>query len=437
MAKKPAAVVIAAAAADLVAINTAPSAVSDDLAAVTILSMAVSLQMPPNDNHPNKMPFKGILTRIDEPSDSAPHGSGGRRILVTRAAAEGALSSLLGMAVGLRYDFKGHDPQNKVGLITGAEIVGNAINIEGFIYASDFPNEALNIHRQQARLGFSFEALIAWEVGDGDPAVATKCIFTGAAILLKTDAAYKSTAIAAAAAKETTMEDVTAAVTAAMQALMGPVTEQLTALKASQDAQSAAIEELKKGAPSPHAAVIAKVDPHAARLEAAAAQLEADGISGFHLRRVAAAMRADAAIGMMPRDLHDGAPPPHQQQAPAAAPAFKIEDAPEYKAVVTAAAAQALELKAAQDAIASQGTILKDMKAAADADRTPPQRRTMTPEVLGVLNRMGMEAPGEADTGGIAVHKIDAAMDQMKGSLSTEDRIRFKTILSRNGIVAQ
>lgn len=419
----------------LVAVNTDPVVeIQADPAAVTILSMAVSLQIPTGD-HPNKMPFKGILTRIDQPSDSAPNGSGGKRILITRAAAEAALPSLLGMGVGLKSDMKGHNPQNKVGLITAATIDGNAITIEGFIYANDFPLEALNIHRRQADLGFSFEALIAWEASDADPVVAKSCIFTGAAILLKNDAAYKSTAIAAAASEEHNMTEISEAVTAAVLAAMTPVTDQLTALKASADAQNAAIEELKKGAPSPHAAVIAKVDPHAARLETAATQLEADGISGFQLRRVAAAMRADAAIGMMPRDLHD-----HGIAAPAIAPVVqpttvKIEETPEYKALKASSDAQALLLQTAADAIAAQGTQLRDIKAGLDANRPGPQRRTVTPEVLGVLNRIGLEDPGEAGKP-LTRHGIDAAMDQMKGTMTTEQRIQMKTLLARNGMVA-
>ena len=49
---------------------------------------AMSLNVPETPGHPNKLPFKGILTRIDEPSDAAPDGSNGKRVLLTRAAAE-------------------------------------------------------------------------------------------------------------------------------------------------------------------------------------------------------------------------------------------------------------------------------------------------------------------------------------------------------------
>lgn len=417
------------AAVDIKAIDTDNG--EPQIAVVTIEAMAVSLQMPVDAEHPNRMPFSGILTRIDEASDSPPNGTNGKRILITRAAAEGALKSLLGMGVGIKRGLDGHNPQNKVGLITAATIDGNAIHIEGFIYAADFPAEALRIHLRQSDLGFSFEAQqLRVESVETDPVVVTSCIFTGAAILFKNDAAYKTTAIAAAAAKEYDMTEISDAVTAAVQAAFAPMTEQMTALRASQDAQNAAIEELKKGAPSPHAAVIAKIEPHAVRLEAAAAQLEQDGVSGFHLRRVAAAMRADAAVGMMPRDLHDSAPVAQMQ--PVAA--IRVEETPEYRAIKAASDAQALELKAARDAIEAQGTMLKDMKAASDALRDPPTRKTLTPEVNAVLTRMGLSEPGQGD-GFIPMHKVDAAMDQMKDKLGTTDRIRFKTMLARDGVI--
>jgi hypothetical protein len=68
-----------------------------------IFSFAPSLQARsldiPTNGHPNKMPFSGVLTKLDQPSDTAPSGSGGKRIVLTKRAAEAALDTLLGMAV--------------------------------------------------------------------------------------------------------------------------------------------------------------------------------------------------------------------------------------------------------------------------------------------------------------------------------------------------
>ena len=160
---------------------------------------AMALNMPRIDNHPNKMPFSGVLTRLDTPSDGCPHGTGGRKIIVTKEAGQRALGSLLGMACGVRDDFTGHDARHKVGLITGARIEGNALLVDGFIYRDDFPTEARLIKEQQANLGFSFEARNI-DVADmrSDPLEVVDLVFTGAAIMLKNIAAYTQTSLAAA-----------------------------------------------------------------------------------------------------------------------------------------------------------------------------------------------------------------------------------------------
>ena len=119
----------------------------------TLSINARSLNIP-DSAHPNKLPFSGVLTRIDEPSDSPPEGSNGRRVLVTRAAAERALDSLLGM--GVNYNPDGHSPQEKVGVIFGSEIVGNELHIHGAIYAADFPDATAAIRANKDKLGFSF-----------------------------------------------------------------------------------------------------------------------------------------------------------------------------------------------------------------------------------------------------------------------------------------
>lgn len=406
--------------------------------------MAMSITLPHVDNHPNKMQFSGVLTRIDEPSDRAPHGSGGKKVMITRAAAENALASLLGMGVDLTKGFTGHDAQKKVGIITAARIDGNAINIEGFIYAADFPHEALRVKMEQADLGFSFEARdLDVEDINADPLVVTACMFTGAAILLKNDAAYTTTALAAAAAKEHEMTEAVDAVKALLAEALKPISDTLAA-------QAAAIDEMKKQPNVVMAvnAAMSKVEPHAARLEAAAEKMEQEGVGAagsqghvHHLRRMADSMRADAARGKIPDSYHDSGAywamaqqQQAQQLAATAAPlqAVKVEETPEFKALQ--AAFDAEKTKSA-DAIAAMDTKIKDIQAAANAQRTTPDRKTMTPEVLGVLSRLGIgETPENGGT--VPIGKIDAAFAQMGASMSTEARIRMKKVLADAGVIA-
>jgi hypothetical protein len=100
-------------------------------------SMAV--EMPEVEGHPNRVEFRGVLTVIDIPSQKPPAGSGGKRVILTKKAAEAALPSLLGMAVDYAPSFDRHDVRRKVGVITQADIVGRNLEVAGYLYAKDFP----------------------------------------------------------------------------------------------------------------------------------------------------------------------------------------------------------------------------------------------------------------------------------------------------------
>lgn len=234
---------------------------------------AMALVVPDVQDHPNRMPFSGVLTRVGIPSDNAPHGSSGKRVLLTAEAAEAALDSLALMAVDYTPNFDGHDVRAKIGVITGATVEGSDLRIEGFIYAADFPEEAAEIKANKNALGFSFEAQkILVEDLESDPLVITACVFTGAAILLKDKAAYITTSLAASAENAPaaiedfpmTKEELEAVLSAALK----PVTERLDKVEASHNELGSKIEAGKE--------LHAKVAPHADTLRACAASKRAD-----------------------------------------------------------------------------------------------------------------------------------------------------------------
>jgi hypothetical protein len=196
---------------------------------ISLESMA--LEMPHVADHPNRVPFRGVLTFIDSPSDKPPSGARGHRVLLTRAATEKALPSLLGMAIDYAPSLDRHDARRKIGVITSAEIADVAAHasasvepqpshrnpspvtrypapnaelvISGFLYAKDFP-EVVKELRSGGRTvhGMSYEIADAhisdlnagiWEV--------TEFTFTGAALLKRDKAAYRNTWIELAAAE--------------------------------------------------------------------------------------------------------------------------------------------------------------------------------------------------------------------------------------------
>ena len=366
--------------------------------------------------HPNKMPFNGVLTRVDVPSDSAPNGSSGKRVQVTRLAAERALPTLIGMGVNFGATMVAHSLKSVVGIIEAASLEGNDIRISGYVFAKNFPGEASTIKAQQHKLGFSYELdVLDIESSTADPMVITDCVFTGAAILLRDKAAYLNTSLAASAAKEFIMDKETQdAITNAVTAAIKPVTEQVTSLAAS-------VDDLKKNPVQIAAAnMLPKVEPHAARLEAAADKMESDGIGASDnmghakiLRNMASDMRSSAARGEMPSRF--------------------------YGAMMASAApvAESPEVKALKDEIASMGTKIADLQASKVAASPAPPRPTEKTERAAVphtaqtiLASKGIELPYN-DDGGINVGKLDAAFDAAR--ISADQSRMIKSTLLASG----
>ena len=159
---------------------------------------AMAVDFPEVAGHPNRLPFEGCLTLVDVPSDKAPSGARGHRVVLTRAAAELALPSLLGMAVDYKAGWDGHDARQKCGIITSAHLEGTRLLVGGFLFARDYPEMEAKVGRLTAgmdtAMGMSYELADA-HVADMREAVwrLTRATFTGAAILLREKAAYRAT----------------------------------------------------------------------------------------------------------------------------------------------------------------------------------------------------------------------------------------------------
>ncbi len=159
---------------------------------------AMALEIPDWPEHPNRVPFSGVLTRVECASDKAPVGAAGHRVKLPRAVAERALASLLGMAVDYAPGLRGHDVRRKIGVITRAEIADDRLEVSGYLYGKDFPEILRELRARRERLGMSYEvtsvrvkdtAADVWELEN--------VVFTGAAILERSAAAYEATSLAA------------------------------------------------------------------------------------------------------------------------------------------------------------------------------------------------------------------------------------------------
>jgi hypothetical protein len=156
---------------------------------------AMAVEFPVVHGHPNRLPFEGVLTLIDTPSDKAPSGARGHRVILTREAAEQGLPSLLGMAVDFKSGWDGHDARQKCGIITAVQIEGSRLTVAGYLYARDYPELEAQIHASgRAEMGMSYELADAHVADLRAPIwTLTRATFTGAAILLREKAAYRAT----------------------------------------------------------------------------------------------------------------------------------------------------------------------------------------------------------------------------------------------------
>jgi hypothetical protein len=177
---------------------------------------SMAIEMPAVEGHPNRIGFRGVLTLVDVPSDRPPAGARGRRVVLTRKAAEAALPSLLGMGLDYAPLLDRHDVRRKVGVITRAELVGRSLELGGYLFARDFPEIVDEIKRASRRRGASGGASsqpagarttgvppslgMSYEITDARIAdmsaqvwTLTAVTFTGAAVLRRDKAAYRKT----------------------------------------------------------------------------------------------------------------------------------------------------------------------------------------------------------------------------------------------------
>lgn len=405
---------------------------------IKAMSMDVSLAAMslavPTDDHPNRMPFSGCLVWLDEPSDKPPHGAGGRLVVMTEAAAKKAIPTLLGMGVNYTPNLSGHDKQAKIGIITEAEIQSDPTNsarrgvyISGFIYAADFPNAAARIRADKDALGFSFETTDTMSADPGaDILEITSCVFTGAAILRKDKAAYSTTSLAAHAEGQPQDDDMTPEeLAAALAAALKPTADTLTTITGRLDKIEAAQADPKNLAAANQ---LHLVEPHAKALESCADGMTAAGIGGHEsrghavlARKMAAHMRASAAMGELPHIYRD-------HDFFASANGEKKEGGADTAAITAAVEAAVKPLK---DALASNETIIKDLKASAERNAEAPARKTLSPEITALLTKLDIKASAD---GKLTVAQVDQVLDAQK--LEGTERFAAKLRLQAQGLIA-
>jgi hypothetical protein len=358
------------------------------------------------------VPFSGILTRVDEPSDNPVGGTDNKHVYIPKEVAEEALHTLLGMAVDFTDHLDGHDPQQKIGLITEAWIEGSAVHISGFFWGGDFPMQVKAIQGAKGSLGFSYEAEARVRSLDDDPLVVESLAFTGAAVLQKDKAAYTTTSLSAKSARDSEKER--------EQMELKDLQDAITKLAASVETIGKEVAEVKKTQVTA-ASVNHLVKPHADAMRQCAANMEAAGIgtdaSAGHaalLRKMADHMEAESHLGRMPSA--------YSYYAMAAGSAPQAD--PRVDALTK-------QLETMSASLADLSTLVKDVKAASFKAAAEPTRKTIAPEVQALLAKAGVTAPEEGK-------KLDTAMLDKAftaAGMNIAQRLTAKVQLAAQGLI--
>ena len=121
-----------------------------------ILKQARKISLKLSDNnqkHCNKLPFKGTIMKLDTPSEGSPHNTCQivKPIMLSKKEAMKSANTMSFMGIDCVWaddgedtsdDMTGHDARFKIGVISSCYVEGSELKVEGFIYASDFPDIA-------------------------------------------------------------------------------------------------------------------------------------------------------------------------------------------------------------------------------------------------------------------------------------------------------
>ena len=155
------------------------------------------------ESHSNKMRFTATVMYLDQYSDGVPDGTVWSKILLEKSECEKALDTMNLMGINCVWNewytadwqFAGHDPRNKIGVVEKTYIEGNELKIDGIIYKHDFQDISNFIKNAMDSMGFSIEASFNdWEETE-EGVIIRDVEFTGVSMLFKNCAAYSETYI--------------------------------------------------------------------------------------------------------------------------------------------------------------------------------------------------------------------------------------------------
>jgi hypothetical protein len=200
----------------------------------------------------NKIPFTGILFRMDEPSESSPSKGSDYPLFISRTVAEPliqAIASSGGLPIDVDDTLSKHSNPNIAGVMTNAEIQGSNFVVHGHLFPWSQKEKVGLILANQRHLGMSMNALANGAVIDrgGRKVFEIRDLeLLGANVLFKDRATYQKTNFEAqiAASSSTNEEQAMVMGNTEMEAQLNTMNTILNQIAATSQRDSSRIDEL-------------------------------------------------------------------------------------------------------------------------------------------------------------------------------------------------
>lgn len=153
----------------------------------------------------NRRPIRGVLFRVDEPSEAIPSVGPGLPLYVSREVAETTLSCVCGLPLDADDSLSKHANKEIAGVIQSAEIHGDDYYISGYVWPWSQSEKVQAIAQNLDRLGMSMNAAAKGhkaEVNGQEVFWVDELQLLGANILYSDRATYRKTRLVAAESLE-------------------------------------------------------------------------------------------------------------------------------------------------------------------------------------------------------------------------------------------
>lgn len=144
----------------------------------------------------NRCPVRGVLFRVEEPSEAIPAVGPGLPIYIPAEVAQSIASTIAGMPLDCHNSLSQHATRESFGVIMSGQIEGKDFVIDGYLHDWSQPEKVQLIQAQRDRLGMSMDATaIGYETEiEGRPVFyVTNLNIRGATILFSDKATYRQT----------------------------------------------------------------------------------------------------------------------------------------------------------------------------------------------------------------------------------------------------